>query len=64
MSPEFLEKISMAEDEIENGDFVTWRRINSGNLLEEHIITFSGIEVKKVKHASNASTKRQSKKNP
>jgi len=57
MSPEFKEKMSMASDEIDNGDFVTLRRSYEGEYVIDKIMTFSGIELTVKKHASNATSK-------
>lgn len=57
MSEEFLEKISIANLEVKNGDFVTLSRVIEDNIICEHIMTFSGIEFERTKYADNAKAK-------
>lgn len=49
----------IASDDIDRGDYVTMDRIDCGFIIHEHILTFSGITVKRgiPKYACNATTK-------
>lgn len=46
----------IAADDMDNGDYVTVDRIDHGFIIEEHILTFSGVTVKRglLKYACNA----------
>ncbi len=43
-------------DDLDNGDYVTVDRIDHGFIIEEHILTFSDVTVKRrlLKYACNA----------
>ncbi len=63
MSPhggEYLQALrNIAVDDMDHGDFVTMDRIDRGFIVHEHILTFSGIDIKlgRLKYACYAAAK-------
>lgn len=57
--------LNMADEEVENEDFVTLSRGYDGDFMDEHLVTFSGIFIKRrvVRHASDAEAFRKGEKN-
>lgn len=43
-----LDQLQNADIEIDKGNFVTMSRLFSNGIVEEHLMTFSGVTVKRV----------------
>ncbi len=56
MHSEDLEYLILAEDEIEQGDYVTLSRRFRGDFVEESLITFSDVKIQRVQYADNATS--------
>lgn len=57
-----LRQMQFADLEVENGDYVVLDRSFRGDLIEEHIITFSDCEIRRILHADDAPTFKKGKR--